>query len=259
MRFSIHHLGRWERAQIEVLPAEKKPAWPAWLDKQAELFWQRAQQSSKKLYNGKLVSLTGAEQVDGKLALYIYETCYRDQMFSNSKIAEWRETGQAHLSARGLGISTMVETSDARVMLIRRSEKVSEHAGFLDVIGGHVHPVDHAPNGIPDVFFAIEDEVRSELGVPVDCIVETICIGLLENSEWLKPELAFVSRLDVASAEVKKFAIEAEERFEYSDLFAIGRSFQQMDDFIKKHAAECTPSADGCLQIYRDHLQNSNT
>lgn len=227
------------------------------MQNEAAQLWQRALESEKKLFNGPLASLLDSIVQKEMLILTLEQTCFRDQMYSNHKMADWLASGHSHLATRGLGISAVVETADEQILLIRRSEKVDGHAGFLDVIGGHVHPVEHAPDGArPDVFFAIEDEIRCELGVPVEAIAETVCIGLAEDCGWCKPELVFVSKVALPKQHIIACSASAEERFEYSEILAVPANFRGVHAFLENSAMHCTPSAEGSLHLYRDYLQD---
>uniref|UniRef100_A0A8C1ZV62 Nudix (nucleoside diphosphate linked moiety X)-type motif 22 n=1 Tax=Cyprinus carpio TaxID=7962 RepID=A0A8C1ZV62_CYPCA len=82
------------------------------------------------------------------LTLQLGLTCYKDYLGTN-----WsREAGrlQSHgqnecadpqaFLAQPLGVGAVVATADGDVVLLRRSQKVAEAAGLLDIPGGHPEP-----------------------------------------------------------------------------------------------------------------------
>jgi hypothetical protein len=151
---------------------------------------------------------------------------------------------------RALGISAVIETVDGFLPLIRRSEHVGEFPGGLDVIGGHAHPDEHLRNGVPDVFFAIADEVHAELGIPNHLLDDFVCCGLAENWPHRKPELAFFLALPLTMEEIRQLAPNAREADEFTELFAVRAEPASLQRFITENAARLTPSALGCLQIF---------
>ncbi len=82
------------------------------------------------------------------LTLQLGLTCYKDYLGTN-----WsREAGrlQSHgqnecadpqaFLAQPLGVGAVMATADGDVVLLRRSQKVAEAAGLLDIPGGHPEP-----------------------------------------------------------------------------------------------------------------------
>ncbi|MFQ5629079.1 MAG: hypothetical protein ACE5I1_09990 [bacterium] len=253
MRFRMLVTGSWEKDEVIIFVSEKTPAWPNAFYRQAKIFWQQALKSEKKLFNGALSSLVSSHTNNNQLLLTLGRICYRDQMYSNNSMKNWKLEERNRYATRGLGISAVVETADRQVLMIVRSQYVSENAGFLDVIGGHVHPEDHAKEGKPDVFYAIADEMHCELGIDFRNIKKTVCIGLIENTEWLKPELVFVSNLNLAKAEVLECSKQAKERFECSKMVSFAANQTGVLSFLDEYRQRCTPSAEGCLELYKIH------
>lgn len=90
-----------------------------------------------------------AEQQTGPLlTLRLGLTCYKDYLGTNwsSRAAELRQLGDAEfrdplaLLAQPLGVGAVLCTDDDQVVLIRRSQKVAEAGGLLDIPGGHPEP-----------------------------------------------------------------------------------------------------------------------
>lgn len=82
------------------------------------------------------------------LILKLGLTCYKDYLGTNwsCRAAEFCQQGEAKfgdplaLLAQPLGVGAILCTADDKVVLIRRSQKVAEAAGFLDIPGGHPEP-----------------------------------------------------------------------------------------------------------------------
>ncbi|KAG8003962.1 Nucleoside diphosphate-linked moiety X motif 22, partial [Nibea albiflora] len=82
------------------------------------------------------------------LTLRLGLTCYKDYLGTNwsCQVSELRQLGEVKFSdplallAQPLGVGGIVCTDDGQVVLIRRSQKVAEAGGLLDIPGGHPEP-----------------------------------------------------------------------------------------------------------------------
>jgi hypothetical protein len=250
--FRIHLSGIWPRSQVQIDYQSIEYDFPGEFARQSLAFWEtQLALPNRHLFNGALCRLENFSQDNGALQLSLSRTCYRDLLFSNANTDELlRALGETG-PVRGLGISAVIETADGFLPLIRRSEHVGEGPGGLDVIGGHVHPDEHFRNGVPDVFFAIADEVHAELGIPLHLLENFVCCGLAENWRHRKPELVFFLKLALTMQEVQMMAETAHEAEEFTELFAIRVEPTSLQRFIAEKTVRITPSAHGCLQLYK--------
>ncbi|GEM_PF-466417 len=249
--FCIHLSGSWSPSQVQIDYQPVEYIFPGEFSGRAVEFWeQRITGGQQHLFNGALCRLENFREHDGVLQLTLSRTCYRDLLFSNAHteelIASLGETGPV----RALGISAIIETADGYLPFIRRSAHVGEAPGGLDVIGGHVHPDEHAHCGIPDVFFAIQDEMQAEAGLQADLLGDFICCGLAENRLHRKPELAFFVSLPLTLPELRLLAKNAREGDEYTELLAVRADKADLQKFIFEHYKSITPAKHGCLQLY---------
>jgi hypothetical protein len=250
--FCIHLSGSWNRSQIQIAYDPTEYILPGEFSRRAVEFWeQRIAGGQQHLFNGALCRLENFREHDGVLHLSLSRTCYRDLLFSNAHTGELLaclgETGPV----RALGISAIIETADGYLPFIRRSEHVGEAPGGLDVIGGHVHPDEHAPHGVPDVFYAIQDEMQAEAGLAADWAGDFVCCGLAENRRHRKPELAFFVPLPLTLPELRQLAQNAREGNEYTELLAVRADKADLQKFILEHYSSITPAKHGCLQLYK--------
>ncbi|MDZ7365445.1 MAG: hypothetical protein ONB43_06175 [candidate division KSB1 bacterium] len=249
--FCVHLSGSWPRSRVQIAYQPTEYILPGEFSRCAVEFWeQRLAGGQQHLFNDALCRLDNFHEHDGVLQLSLSRTCYRDLLFSNAHtgelVAKLGETGPV----RALGISAIIETADGYLPFIRRSEHVGEAPGGLDVIGGHVHPDEHAPHGAPDVFFAMQDELQAEAGLPADLLGDFICCGLAENRLHRKPELAFFVPLPLTLPELRRLAQNAREGDEYTELLAVRADKADLQKFILEHYSSITPAKHGCLQLY---------
>jgi hypothetical protein len=138
---------------------------------------------------------------------------------------------------------------------MKRSEWLGEGAGLLDVFGGHVHPDEHARNGLPNVFFAIADEAHTELALSPQDFESISCIGLLENWQTRKPELVFETKINLTMEELRETATSAKESKEYVEILSVRSSADEVEEMLKQQRASFSPVGYGCLAMF-GKLQN---
>jgi hypothetical protein len=249
--FCVHLAGSWSPSQVQIDYQPTEYVLPGELSRRAVEFWElRIAGGPRHLFNGALCRLENFRERDGVLHLSLSRTCYRDLLFSNAHTGELIAKLGENGPVRALGISAIIETADGYLPFIRRSEHVGEAPGGLDVIGGHVHPDEHAPRGVPDVFFAIQDEMQAEVGLPSDLLGDFVCCGLAENRRHRKPELAFFVPLPLTLPELRQLAQNAREGNEYTELLAVRADKADLQKFILEHYSSITPAKHGCLQLY---------
>ena len=83
------------------------------------------------------------------MTLLLGQTCYRDYVctnMNNSQRIFLNEFGKSEYAnehacfSDALGVGSVVETSDSKLVFIRRSHQVYEDPGRLDTPGGHAEP-----------------------------------------------------------------------------------------------------------------------
>lgn len=91
---------------------------------------------------------TDDQELVPPLTLRLGLTCYKDYLGTNwsRRVAELRQLGETEfgdplaLLAQPLGVGAILCTDDDQVVLIRRSQRVAEAGGLLDIPGGHPEP-----------------------------------------------------------------------------------------------------------------------
>lgn len=136
---------------------------------------------------GVFVATNGAAKEDAEFARYLMS---RGKEFYGNEFAYF---------ASPVGNCAVVESSDGKIALIKRSEEMYEYPGFYDTPGGHANPSKHSfdPKG---QFDAIKDEVSEEIRIPKESIEEAYLISISVNNEtFRKPDLGFYIRTGLHS------------------------------------------------------------
>ena len=115
-----------------------------------ERAWTDRKEKNPFLFNGSKFRLHGVSHEEGEpVTLLLGQTCYKDYVCTNMNNNHWRflrdygkrEYGNDHACfSDALGVGSVVETSDNKLVFIRRSHQVYEDPGHLDTPGGHAEP-----------------------------------------------------------------------------------------------------------------------
>lgn len=245
--FRIHCLGRWLPSQVHIYFSNHDNILPGDLPSRAQKFWDGLIASRLGFFNGALCRLEKFEAGSDSLQLHLSRTCYRDLLFCNEHAPEILKDFGEQALVRALGISVIIETADGFLPLMQRSQALGEGPGLIDVFGGHVHPDDHAQNGVPDVFHAIADELYTELNLTSEDFDEIYCVGLLENWQTRKPELIFETKIKMAVDELREKSRHAREGDEYTGILSVRARAEEVREALRRDGKSFTPVGHGSL------------
>ena len=174
----------------------------------------------------------------------------------------------AYLSQK-LGVSGVVVTADARVVLIRRSLRgVAVCAGMLDNPGGHPEPanvsgLDAAADGNNDtaaaaaalavraeLFGSVAAEVTDEVNIPASALGAPQLLGVVRQLHYGgSPSAAFFLPCALSADDIRAcYAAGPREAAESSELLLVDRA--QLAAFLRDAGASLTPAAEGALTLF---------
>lgn len=214
------------------------------------------------------------------LTLKMGLTCYKDYLGTNwsCRAAELRQQGGAEfedplaLLAQPLGVGAILCTADGQVVLIRRSQKVAEAAGLLDIPGGHPEPkvvcerlgqvvnedqirIDMMERRavVSELFSSICAEIRDEVNVPLASLREPLLLGVaLNHTSAGRPSAEFYVSCSLTSDEVRKLYWKGgAEANESTDIVFLSREEVLQLDRNSHLWSELCPSAKGAVQLYQ--------
>ncbi len=248
--------GRFEVDRVRIRWQPGARTRPPELIEAARRFWQRETADQSHLFNGRLCRLDGWQVHNGELTLHLGLTDYQELLFSNAHTADLlARYGEAGLS-RALGISAVLVSRDQQVVLIERSHTVGECPGALDVLGGHIHPEEHATAGTPDPFRAIADEILEEVGLTLRPNDKVTCFGLIETADTRKPELLFDVRCERTAEEIVAAGANTRSN-EIARFLTVPNRKPALLDFLTREQARFSPSALGVLWLYIRTLEEA--
>lgn len=209
----------------------------AW-DERSRLATERGQ----ILFPGPMCRFTGWSIQDGTLLLAFGRTDYRELVGTNILHPEIAARfGDDYLS-NGTGVCTVVETSDGVLIAHRRSGRVFEYPGLIDVCGGALEPIEDGDGLIVDPFESIAREIEEELAIPRAAIAEITCLGVARDGRTLKPEVLMRTRLSIPAERVP-----ALDDVEHLTRFMVPNEPASLAEWLAMHWDEITPASLACL------------
>ncbi|KAJ8246963.1 hypothetical protein GJAV_G00257240 [Gymnothorax javanicus] len=216
----------------------------------------------------------GAEQT--KLILQLGLTCYKDFLGTNWSrgVAALMRRGEAEfgdphaLLAQPLGVGGVLRTADGLVVLLKRSQKVAEAPGLLDIPGGHPEPkavcqgvsedcirVEQLAEDavIRELFSSVCVEIRDEVNIPLSSLSEPILLGIaLNHTSAGRPSAEFYIRCSLSSEEVKAFYWQGgPEAHESTDIVFLSEEEMMRLDVSTPLWKKLCPSAKGAVLLYQ--------
>uniref|UniRef100_G3PXW8 Nudix (nucleoside diphosphate linked moiety X)-type motif 22 n=1 Tax=Gasterosteus aculeatus TaxID=69293 RepID=G3PXW8_GASAC len=214
------------------------------------------------------------------LTLRLGLTCYKDYLGTNwsRRAAELRRRGEVEfgdpraLLAQPLGVGGVLCTDDGQVVLIRRSQRVAEAGGLLDIPGGHpepkavcerlgrrvreeqigVHMMQPRPV-VSELFSSVCAEIRDEVNVPLSCLGAPVLMGVaLNHTSAGRPSAEFYVSCSLTSDEVRRlYRKGGAEASESTDIIFLCKTEVLQLDRRSPLWSELCPSAKGAVLLYQ--------
>ncbi|XP_068115586.1 uridine diphosphate glucose pyrophosphatase NUDT22 isoform X2 [Hyperolius riggenbachi] len=258
-KFRLHSV------KSEELPPEKSKLNEKTLESQSKergTEGQKDKESDAKLCEG------------GGLTLHLALTSYRDFLGTNwsGEAKALQERGgqefgdtEAYL-AQPLGVGAALQCKDDQFVLLRRSHRVGEAPGQLDVPGGHPEPKAVAPDipeeelsldvlqpelVIRELFSSILAEIRDEVNLPLSTLSEPLLLGIARNHTSAgRPSAEFYVRCNLTSEEIKERYLQGgPEAHESTEIIFVNKKDMLTIENSEMWKELC-PSAKGCIKLY---------
>uniref|UniRef100_A0A3Q3VWV7 Uncharacterized protein n=1 Tax=Mola mola TaxID=94237 RepID=A0A3Q3VWV7_MOLML len=229
-------------------------AWKGLRESQVQLYGNICPPLDKHepwLFNGSKFRLHSFFLSGPLLTLKLGLTCYKDYLGTNwsCRAAELCQLGEAKfgdrlaLLAQPLGVGGILCTDDDRVVLIRRSMRVAEAGGLLDIPGGHPEP---------------------KVNIPLSSLREPILMGVaLNHISAGRPSAEFYVGCSLTSDQVRElYRKGGAEANESTDIVFLSREEVLQLDGCSPVWSELCPSAKGAMLLYQtvkpdgEHSQN---
>ncbi|KAI4872764.1 hypothetical protein NFI96_026998 [Prochilodus magdalenae] len=219
-----------------------------------------------------------SEQPKVVLSLQLGLTCYKDFLGTNwsQEAVNLQRRGEVEfgdpqaLLAQPLGVGAVLVTSDGQVVLLRRSQRVAEAAGLLDIPGGHPEPKAVCQGVsedaisvelmqgceravVAEIFSSVCAEVRDEVNVPLSFLGAPVLMGIaLNHTSSGRPSAEFYIKCSLTTEEVKDFYWRGgPEAHESTDIVFLSREEMLQLNESASLWSELCPSAKGAVLLYQ--------
>ncbi|CAH9073025.1 unnamed protein product [Cuscuta europaea] len=220
----------------------------------SEVWDQRVQQSPslfnglKFRYGGHTFSSVSDSQQEPHVCLHLGLTDYRtfvgtnlSPLWENFLVQSEDDCWQCQHTSSPLGNGAVVETSDKKILVLRRSNNVGEFPGYFVFPGGHPEPnevgvtchksgTELNPSEIinrkvsQEMFDSIVREVVEETGVPAANLSAPIFIGVSQRLMNVRPTAFFFIKCNLQAKEIQNLYSDAEDSFESTQLLMVSMS-----------------------------------
>lgn len=211
----------------------------------AEAWDHRVREAAERglmFFAGPMCRFRGWQIKSDTLHLEYGLTDYRELVGTNISHPEiGQRFGDGYLS-NGSGVCSVIETSDGYLIAQRRSARVFEYPGMIDVCGGALEPIDMPDGPVADPFAIIVWELEEELGVSSDNVRDTVCLGVARDGLSLKPEVLMRTRLTIPAREIP-----ALNGIEHSELMVLRPDLESLNVWLTTHWDRITPASLACL------------
>lgn len=247
--FHLLVLGPFDRNHIDItMTTERRPPHPV-VDDLIDHAWEarlaQAAARGQRLFPGPMCALRTWSVADGRLQLRFGLTDYREFVGTNVANPDVGERFGEEQLANGTGVCSVLETSDGRLILQRRSDTVFEHPGMLHFCGGALDPIHQAGRPVADPFAVMQREFDEELGLRSDALGEMRLLGLARDGATLKPDVMLHTRTALTAADV--LSIEGEE---HEALVDVPVAPSALTAWMTEHWNDITPAGLACLIAY---------
>ncbi|XP_029020615.1 uridine diphosphate glucose pyrophosphatase NUDT22 isoform X2 [Betta splendens] len=216
------------------------------------------------------------------LTLRLGITCYKDYLGTNwsSRVAELCQIGEVKFSdplallSQPLGVGAVLCTVDGQVVLIRRSQRVAEAGGLLDIPGGHPEPKvvcerlgqkvseelisvsmmqQKSEAVVSELFSSVCAEIRDEVNIPLSSLGQPILMGVaLNHTSAGRPSAEFYVRCSITSDEVRQLYWKGgAEAHESTDIVFLSRTEVLELNSRSPLWSELCPSAKGAVLLFQ--------
>ncbi|XP_055080848.1 uridine diphosphate glucose pyrophosphatase NUDT22 [Periophthalmus magnuspinnatus] len=183
------------------------------------------------------------------------------------------------LLAQPLGVGAILCTVDEQIVFIRRSQRVAEAGGLLDIPGGHPEPKAVCENlglkiceekislvmlgpvaVVTELFSSVCAEIRDEINIPLNFLGEPLLIGIaLNHTSAGRPSAEFYISCSLTSDQVKRLYLKGgAEANESTDIIFVSKKTVLQLDQTSNLWPELCPSAKGAVLLYQTVKPDTN-
>lgn len=232
--------GDWGRGQIHSTWRANSRRIVADVERAIDSAWQEALlRPGVKLFDGPMCRLESWGASPDSLRLTLSETSYKPFFGTNLSHPELADRFGPEVMANPVGVSPALHTADDFLLLGRRNSSVAYYPNRIHPFAGALEPRDDG-----DVLAAVRRELREELSLADEDILEVRCTGVAEDRALRQPELLFRADTRLTRAQLEA-QVHADE---HHHSLAIPATREAVEQVIRN--PELTPVAVASLVLW---------
>jgi 8-oxo-dGTP pyrophosphatase MutT (NUDIX family) len=149
------------------------------------------------LFDGPVCRMESWQASDDRLHLQLSPSSYKPFLGTNMTHPEFADRFGADVMANTVGVSPALLSSDGYLLMGKRTATVAYYPNRIHPFAGSLEPRD------TDVFAAIHRELREELSLEPQDIIDLRCTGIAEDQHLRQPELIFAARSSLTKSEIE--------------------------------------------------------
>ncbi len=180
------------------------------------------------LYDGQCYSLINMSLKSSSLECVIQETNYKSFVGTNVKNRHLFQNNNKEM-ANCMAACVVMETTDNKIIIGKRSSKMAEGKSEWHIIGGTLEAVNNLPE---HPFELILKEMEEETGITTNNIDSLICLGTAVSHYNNKTEFLFFAKLNLDSKQFEVKSLTATHREEHDKLTCLDSN--ELNNFLTK-------------------------
>jgi len=191
--------GDWGAGQIHVTQVASGRRIVPEIERLIDEAWRHAQtRPGIKLFDGPMCRLESWQVRDGALWMSLSDSSYKPFFGTNLSHPELTERYGREVMANPVGVSPALHTADGFLLLGRRNSSVAYYPDRIHPFAGCLEPRDRC-----DLAGAVRRELREELLLRAQDVLDVRCTGIAEDCVLRQPELIFSAEVSLTRAVVE--------------------------------------------------------
>jgi hypothetical protein len=182
--------GPWSPAQVIATTIESsRPIIPEIESVIAQTWAEHSSRPGLSLFDGPMSRLESFQTRGPDLHLTLSTTSYRIFLGTNLCHANLAERFGRPALANAIGMSAALLTSDNKLVMGRRNDRVAYYPNRIHPFAGALEPKD-----VPNIFDGIRRELAEEVKLQSKDVIDLRMLAIIEDRRLLQPEFIFTAR-----------------------------------------------------------------
>ncbi len=192
--------GKYHEKNIQVSYAATKLRRNSVLEKFIKKGWEEEKKKNPNIFAGNLAHIYKQEFNKKSIKISTIHVTYDAYLVTSNE--EFFKKFPNECSANPLSVGALVMTSDSKIILGKRSNYVATNKQSITIPSGMIDENDIEEGCKINCFQAVKREIYEEIGLSIDQIVDTFCMGVIFNKQTQQTFLPFFCKTKLSSNDI---------------------------------------------------------